>query len=54
VNESTALQVVILGGEILKRIADAGPVGLTDFLNDQASITMRHKEGQRLELEEDE
>jgi hypothetical protein len=54
VNESTAFQVVLIGGEALNRIADIGPVGLTAYLNEQAAVTMRHKEGQRLELDEDE
>jgi hypothetical protein len=54
VNESTAFQVVIIGGDSLKKIAETGPLGLAEFLNDRAAQTMRHKEGQRLELAEPE
>jgi hypothetical protein len=53
VNENTAFQVVLIDGEVLTRVADDGPVGLTAFLNEQAAVTMRHKEGQRLEIEEE-
>ena len=51
VNESTAFQVVIIGGDSLKKIAETGPLGLVEFLNDRAAQTMSHKESQRLELE---
>src|SRR5206468_3237751 len=39
VNESTAFQVVIIGGDALKKIAETGPLGLAEFLNDRATQT---------------
>jgi site-specific DNA-methyltransferase (cytosine-N4-specific) len=53
VNQSTALQILLIDGETLSHVAERGPVRLIDFLNTQASTVMQQKEGQLLMVDDE-